>query len=56
MPNYRLYHVEQNRFVGVDDFHAVDDAQALRDSKPLKRTAEAELWEGGRKVRTIRRD
>ncbi len=33
MPYYRLYHVGDNGFVGVDDFQADNDAQALRDSR-----------------------
>ena len=54
MPYYRLYHIEQNRFVGVDEFHAGDDDRARRDARMLNGTATSELWEGGRKIMTMR--
>ena len=56
MPDYRLYHLKQNKFVGVDEFDAPDDAQARRIAKPLNGTAVSELWEGGRKIVTFQPD
>ena len=56
MPSYRVYHLDHHRFVGFDDFNAVDDAQAIRDSKSLNGVATSELWEGSRKVATLQPD
>lgn len=53
MPYYRLYHIKQNRFVGVDDFEAEDDTQAMRNAKPARGAEALELWEGRRKIRTF---
>lgn len=56
MPDYRLYHIKQHQFVGVDDFSAGDDAQAFRDAKSLNGTSASELWEGSRKITTLQPD
>lgn len=53
MPYYRLYHLDQNRFVGVDNFHAGDDGQAIRQARQLNGTTTCELWEGGRRITTL---
>jgi hypothetical protein len=53
MPYYRLYHVEQDHFAGVDEFEAEDDVQAVRHAKALNGPATAELWCGKRKVKTF---
>ena len=53
MAYYRLYHIKQNRFVGVDDFQAENDTQALLDASLLNGTSISELWEGGRKIKTL---
>ncbi len=46
MPDYRLYHIMQNRFVGVDNFRAEDDGHALREARHLNGSTSSELWEG----------
>lgn len=53
MPHYRLYHIEHSRLIGADGIDAPDDAQATLAAKRLNGTAEAELWEGSRKVATL---
>lgn len=53
MPYYRLYHLKENRFVGVEDFTAEDDTRALHVAQSLNGTAASELWEGGRKIKTF---
>lgn len=53
MPYYRLYHVEQDHFAGVDDFHAGDDVEAVRHAATLNGTSKAELWCGARKIKTF---
>ena len=53
MPYYRLYHVKQDHFAGVDDFEAEDDVQACRHAETLNGTATAELWSGKRKIKVF---
>lgn len=53
MPYYRLYHVRQEHFAGVDDFEASDDVEAVRHARSLSGTATAELWCGARKIKTF---
>ena len=53
MPYYRLYHVRQSHFAGVDDFQAEDDVQAVRHAETLNGTSTAELWCGARKINTF---
>jgi hypothetical protein len=54
MPYYRLYHVKEDHFAGVDEFEAADDATAVRHAGTLNRPATAELWCGSRKVKLFR--
>ena len=54
MPYYRLYHVKQDHFAGVDDFEAVDDVQACRHAETLNGPATAELWCGKRKIKVFK--
>jgi hypothetical protein len=54
MPYYRLYHVKQDHFAGVDDFEADDDVQACRHAETLNGTATAELWCGKRKIKVFK--
>lgn len=56
MPFYRLYHIEHSRLVGADGIDASDDAEATLAAKRLNGTAAAELWQGSRKVATLRAD
>jgi hypothetical protein len=53
VPYYRLYHVKDDHFAGVDDFEAPDDLQAIHHAKTLDGTAAAELWCGKRKIKTF---
>lgn len=53
MPYYRLYHVKDDSFAGVDDFDAPDDVQAVKHAETLNAGATAELWSGKRKVKTF---
>lgn len=54
MPCYRLYHVRNDHFAGVDEFEAADDVTAVRHADKLDRPATAELWCGKRKVKLFR--
>ena len=54
VPYYRLYHVKDDHFAGVDDFEADDDVQAVRHALKLIGTATAELWSGKRKIKSFR--
>ena len=53
MPYYRLYHVRNDHFAGVDDFEAEDDVRAVRHAGTLNGTSAAELWCGPRKIKTF---
>jgi hypothetical protein len=52
MPYYRLYHVKDDNFAGVDDFEA-EDVQACRHATSLNGTATAELSSGKRKNKGV---
>ena len=53
MPYYRLYHVKDDHFAGVDDFEAEDDVQACRHAQTLNGSSTAELWSGKRKIKVF---
>lgn len=53
MPNYRLHHIKQDHFAGVDDFEADDDVQACRHAGRLNGSGTAELWSGRRKIKVF---
>ena len=54
LPYYRLYHVRNDHFAGVDEFQAADDAEAIRHAETLGGSSTAELWSGKRKVKLFK--
>ena len=55
MSYYRLYLLDSpgGRFVGFEEFEAVDDAEALRMAEQVPGGQARELWCGKRKVKTF---
>ncbi|TFI60120.1 hypothetical protein E2493_02420 [Sphingomonas parva] len=47
---YRLYLLRGGHFVSMSDFHALDDAEALRLAGAKVSAEGGELWCGARKV------
>jgi hypothetical protein len=53
MSYYRLYLIENGRFVGFEEIDAADDDQALRIAEQRNGTHAVELWCGKRMVRSF---
>ena len=53
MPEYRLYHFKGDHIRRADSLTAADDGQAITKAEQLVDGQLAELWRGGRKVRTF---
>lgn len=50
---YRLYHVRDGHFVGVELIEAEEDGAAVRAAEERVGELPAELWCGDRKVRSL---
>ena len=53
MADYRLYHIRDGHFRGVDHVEAMDDGAAIRTAAALVGEKAAELWCGDRMVRAF---
>jgi len=53
MSYYRLYLVENGRFVGFEEIEAVDDVEALSAAEKRNGTHAVELWCGKRMVKSL---
>jgi hypothetical protein len=53
MGYYRLYLIENGRFVGFEEIEAADDADALRIAEQRNGTHAVELWCGKRMVNSL---
>ena len=53
MGYYRLYLIENGRFVGFEEIEAVDDGQALHTAEQRNGTHAVELWCGKRMVTSL---
>jgi len=53
MSYYRLYLIENGRFVGFEEIEAAGDAEALRAAENRNGTHAVELWCGKRKVTSL---
>ena len=55
MGYYRLYLLDgpNGRFIGIEEFEAADDAEAVRLAEQLPGRNARELWCGKRKVKTL---
>ncbi|HYJ51883.1 MAG TPA: hypothetical protein VEW04_01815 [Allosphingosinicella sp.] len=53
MGYYRLYLIENGRFVGFEEIDAMDDEQAIQSAEQRSGTHAVELWCGKRKVASL---
>ena len=53
MGYYRLYLIENGRFVGFEEIDAMDDGQAIQSAEQRNGTHAVELWCGKRMVASL---
>ena len=53
MPEYRLYHFKRDHIQRAETMTAVDDLAAVADAETRIDGQTAELWRGGRRLKTF---